>query len=230
MRPSLAIDSADTAFEVTLVILSCFQIHDPHVRLTLYTSDRCSRLPALAMSESPPGAPFSTVHLEILLLLQDPNQRPPPTPSALSSVPIWAQCMCGSHQAPRRTGGAVATYTRMCVQQCPCPQSAIPDRPTWWEGRRLWEHGCSLTQADRLELLPVPGPKAMRPTPWTRRPLHVCAGFTEQTGLRKKNKKREKENKESKSVTAFLFSCQQFGDLTATRSHSFSSHTHGLKS
>lgn len=27
----------------------------------------------------------------------------------------------------------------------------------------------------------------------------MCAGFTEQTGLRKKNKKREKANKESKS-------------------------------
>lgn len=85
MRPSLAIDSADTVLEGTLVMLPHFQIHDPQVRLTLCTSNRCSRLPAFAMSAPPlPGAPFSAVPLEILLL-QDPNQRPPP-PLCLLSV------------------------------------------------------------------------------------------------------------------------------------------------
>lgn len=102
MRPSLAIDSADTASEVTLVILSRFQIHDPHVCLTLYTSDRCSRLPALAMPAPPPGAPFSTVYLEILLL-QDPNQRPPP---ALCLLPVQFPLGLSACVGPIRHRGA----------------------------------------------------------------------------------------------------------------------------
>lgn len=171
------------------------------MRLTLYTRDSCSRLLAFLCPCLRQG------HHSLLCTWQSSSfcktqirgrrlQKPLQTPlrlsqcsSLLGSVHVWVPSGTVAH------GWGCATCTRMCVQRCPCPQSASPDGPTGWGGRRLWEDGCSLAPDDRLGRLPVPGPRAVRPTAWTRRPLHMCAGFTEQTGLRKKKKK--KENKES---------------------------------
>lgn len=104
-----------------------------------------------------------------ILLLQDPDQSPPPSkPSPDSSLSLSVQFPLGlsARMGPSGTaahmGGAAATYTRMCVQRVPAPkapaQTNPPDgegadtgkmlqpRPGQTDGRQAWAPPCPWSQ------------------------------------------------------------------------------------
>lgn len=120
--------------------------------------------------------------------------------------------------------GAVSTYihTYKWAAGSLAPQSPSSDYLTQLEGAtESGKMAPAQPQSDGLKLsspLPPLSQGSGYPLLWTQLPLHVYVGFTEQTELRKQIN------------NSFIVLPVWVGLPPVTRTHSFSSHTHKLKS